>query len=324
MVPVRLLVLLTLLATPVAAEAQHTPTLHRIAVLHLTAPTPAFESFREGMLDLGWREGQAFVIDYRSADGHGERLDELAAQVVQSRPAVIVTGVTSAALAAKRATSTIPVVMAISSDPTGLGLVTSLARPGGNITGQAIFAPELSVKRLELLREALPRVPRIAIFWNAGAGRESTLRHLKATQVAAQALGVQLHEIEIPGPEAIDAAFLKARQARAGAILTIQGALFYAVNRQVAELSVRYRLPVLSAESGFAEAGGLMNYGDSIGDAWRRAAAQVDKILKGAKPGDLPVEQPTKFELAINLKTAKALGLTMPPSLLLRADRVIE
>jgi putative ABC transport system substrate-binding protein len=276
------------------------------------------------MRDLGWLEGQTLLIDYRGADGKAERLDQLAAEIVTSRPDVIVTGTSGAAVAAKRATATIPIVMAVSIDPVGLGVVQSLARPGGNITGQAILSPELSVKRLELIKEALPRLSRVAIFWNAAAGKPAVERHLQVSQNAAQSLGIHVHQVEVLGAEALEAAFQEARQARSGAVVTIQSALFQALNGRLAELALTFRLPILSSETGFAEAGGLMNYGDSIDGAWRRSAMQVDRVLKGAKPADIPIEQPTTFELVINLKTARALGLTIPPSLLARADQVIE
>jgi putative ABC transport system substrate-binding protein len=313
-----------LLAAPLAAEAQQAGRMYRVAVLHLTAPTPSVDAFRKAMHDLGWVEGRTLVIDYRGAEGKGERLDQLAAEIVTSRPEVIVTGTSGAVVAAKRATATIPIVMAVSVDPVGLGVVQSLARPGGNVTGQAILSPELSVKRLELLKEALPSLSRVAIFWNAAAGRPAVERHLQVSQDAAQALGLQLYRVEVLGAEGLDAAFQEARKARAGAVVTIQSALFSVLNGRLAELALKYRVPVLSSETGFAEAGGLMNYGDSIDDAWRRAAIQVDKVLKGAKPAELPVEQPTKFELVINLKTAKALGITVSESILLRADEVIQ
>jgi putative tryptophan/tyrosine transport system substrate-binding protein len=313
---IALLVTLTLanLVAPLAAEVSQGGRVYRVAVLHLTSPPPAFEAFRKAMQDLGWMEGQTCVIDYWGADGSAERLDALAAEIVKSRPDVIVTRTSGAAAVTKRATSTIPIVMAVSIDPVGLGVVTSLARPGGNITGQAIFSPELSMKRLEILKEAFPVVSRVALFWNAASGKAAVVRHLDVSQHAAQALGIHLHPTEVLDAEALDAAFQEARQARADAVVTIQSALFYALNGRLAELGLKYRLPVLSAETGFAEAGGLMNYGDSIVEAWRRSAAQVHKILKGAQPADLPVEQPTKFELVINLKTAQALGLTLPPS----------
>src|SRR4030095_9926928 len=305
-----------LFAAPLAAEAQQAGRIYRVAVLHLTAPTPAVNAFRKAMHVLGWVEGQTLLIDYRGAEGKGERLEQLAAEIVKSRPDVIVTGTSGAVVAAKRATATIPIVMAVSVDPVGLGVVQSLARPGGNVTGQAILSPELSVKRLQLLKEALPSLSRVAIFWNVAAGKPAVERHLQVSQGAAQALGIQLHPVEVLGAEGLDAAFQQPRKARSAAIVTTQSALFSALNGRLAGLALKYRVPVLSSETGFAEAGGLVNYGDSIDDAWRRWAIQVDKVLRGVKPGDLPVEQPTKFELVINLKTAKALGLTIPPSVL--------
>jgi putative ABC transport system substrate-binding protein len=251
-------------------------------------------------------------------------LEVLAAELAASQPDVIVTGTSGAAVAAKRATATIPIVMAVSVDPVGLGVVLSLARPGANITGQAILSPELSTKRLELLNEALPRVGRVAILWNAAAGRPAVERHLAVSQDAARTLGIQLFPVEVAGAEALDTAFRDATRVRAGAIVTVQSALFQSLNGRLARLALKHRVPVLSSESGFAEAGGLMNYGDDIDQAWRRAAVQVDRILKGASPADLPVEQPTKFQLVINLKTARTLGLMIPSALLLRADQIIE
>jgi putative tryptophan/tyrosine transport system substrate-binding protein len=313
-----------MLAAPLAAEAQQAGKVYRVGILHLTASTPAVNAFRNALRDLGWLEGQTLIIDYRGADGKAERLEELAADIVRSRPHVIVTGTSGAAVAAKRATETIPIVMAVSVDPVRFGVVHSLARPGGNITGQAIMSPELSAKRLELLKEALPGAARVAIFWNTAAGRPAVEQHYAVSQDAARALGIDLVAVQVLSADALDAAFQEAKKVRSGAIVTIQSALFQALNGRLAELALTYRLPVLSSETGFAEAGGLMNYGDSIDQAWRRSAVQVDKILKGAKPADLPVEQSTKFEFVINLKTAKALGVTIPPSLLARADQVIE
>jgi putative ABC transport system substrate-binding protein len=316
--------ILAVLAGSVLARAQQAGRMYRVAVLHLTSPTPPVEAFRKAMRELGWLEGQTLFIDYRGADGKAERLDQLATEIVATRPDVIVTGTSGAAVAAKRATATIPIVMASSVDPVGLGVVESLARPGGNITGQAILSPELSVKRLELLKEALPGLSRVAIFWNAASGKAAVDRHLDVSQSAAQSLDIRLHSVEVPGADALDAAFQEARKARSGAVVTIQSALFHALNGRLAELALKYHQPVLSAETGFAEAGGLMNYGDNIDGAWRRSAIQVDKVLRGSRPADLPIEQPTTFELIINLRAAKALGLTIPGSILTRADRVLR
>ena len=312
------------LVQALVGHSQDARRIYRVAVLHLTAPTPPFDAFRKTMRELGWLEGQTLVIDYQGADGMAERLDTLAVDIVTTRPDVIVTGTSGAAVAAKRATATIPIVMAVSVDPVGLGVVESLARPGGNITGQAILSPELSVKRLELLQEALPSLSRVAIFWNAAAGKPAVERHLHVSQGAAQSLGISLLPVEVPGANALDAAFREARKARSGGVVTIQSALFHSLNGSLAELALKYRLPVLSSETGFAEAGGLMNYGDNVDGAWRRSAIQVDRVLKGAKPADLPVEQSTTFELIINLKTAKALAVTIPRSVLIRADRILE
>jgi putative ABC transport system substrate-binding protein len=315
---------LGLLAAPRGVAAQQPARMYRVAILHLTAPTAPVNAFRAALLELGWRESETLFIDYREADGRGERLDTLAREIVASKPDVIVTGTSGAAVAVKRATSTIPIVMAVSVDPVGLGVVQSLARPGGNMTGQAIFSPELSAKRLELLKEALPGRSHVTIFWNAAAGRPAVERHLRVSQEAAKALSLQVRPVEILGADTLDAALRETRRVRSGAIVTLQSALFQALNGRLAELALQYQLPVLSSESGFAAAGGLMNYGDSVDDAWRRSAVQVDRILKGAKPGDLPIEQPTKFEFVINLKTAKALGVTISPSVLARADHLIE
>ena len=221
---------LGLLAAPLGAEGQPAGKASRVAVLHLTPSTPAFDAFRMALRDLGWLEGQTLLIDYRDADCKADRLDRVAAEIVASRPDVIVTGTSGAAVAAKRATVTIPIVMAVSVNPVGLGVVQSLARPGGNITGQAILSPELSAKRLELLKETLPGRSRLAIFWNAAAGKPAVDRHLQVSQSAAQSLGIHVQHIEVVGADALDAAFQQARKARADAIVTIQSALFYALN----------------------------------------------------------------------------------------------
>jgi putative ABC transport system substrate-binding protein len=310
------------LAAP-SAQAQLPGRVVRVAVLHLTAPTPPVDAFRAALRELGWVEGHTLVLDYRSAEGKSERLELLAREIVAAKPDLIVTGTSGAVVAARQATAAIPIVMAVAVDPVGLGVVKSLARPGGNITGQAILSPELSAKRLELLKEALPGISRVGIFWNAAAGAAAAARHVEASERAAAQLGLELRRVEVRA-DTLDAAFQAVRKAQCGAVVTIQSALFHELNAQLAEAALRYRMPVLSSESGFAQVGGLMNYGDSIEGAWRRSAAQVDRILKGAKPADLPVEQPTRFELVINLKTAKTLGVTVPQSLLLRADQVIE
>jgi putative ABC transport system substrate-binding protein len=316
------LALAVLLAMP-PTWAQESRRVQRVTVLHLTASTPPFHAFRGAMRDLGWVEGQTLTIDYRSAEGKGDRLESLAREIVGAKPDLILTGTSGAAVAAKRATATIPIVMAVSVDPVGLGVVASLARPGGNITGQAILSPELSAKRLELLKEALPSITRVGIFWNAEAGAAAVARNLDVSEQAAQALGLALHRVEVKA-DGLDAAFQAVRKAQCGAVVTIQSALFYELNAQLAEAALRHQVAVLSSESGFAQAGGLMNFGDSIEGAWRRSAAQVDRILRGARPADIPVEQPTRFELVINLKTARALGRQLAPSVLARADQLIQ
>jgi putative tryptophan/tyrosine transport system substrate-binding protein len=305
-----------------AVEAQQSTKLARVAVLHPSSEHPAFRAFRTALHDLGWIEGQTLLLEYRVSGEAPERVSQAADEIVRSKPDVIVTGVTLGAVTMKRATSSIPIVMAVSLDPVAHGIVKSLARPGGNITGQAIFAPEFSSKRLELLKEALPNATRIAAFWTAATA--SATEYLRQSEVAGRALGVSVTRIEVRHVNELEAAFQRARGIHADAVVTVQAALFYAAAKRIAELAFKYRMPVLSSESGFAEQGGLMNYGDSIVEAWRRAAAQVDKILRGSHPGNIPIEQPTKFELVINLRTARALGLTIPGSLLLRADQVIE
>ena len=245
----------------------------------------------------------------------------LAAELVQLQVEVILTDTMTATQVAKEATTTIPIVMASSSDPVQGGLVASLARPGGNITGLALLAPELSGKRLELLKEVVPRVAQVAVLWNP---RNPVAANVRATEAAARALHLQLHLVEVPGPEALEAAFETARQGHADALITLPDAMLWNQRLQVVGLAAQHRLPALFPEREFVDAGGLLSYGPSVPASFHRAAIYVDKLLKGAKPADLPVEQPTKFELVINLKTAEALGLTIPPTLLFRADEVIR
>jgi putative ABC transport system substrate-binding protein len=248
-------------------------------------------------------------------------LQELAAELVRLKVDVVLTDTMTATQVAKNATTTIPIVMASSSDPVQGGLVASLARPGGNITGMALLAPELSGKRLELLKEVVPQVARVAVLWNP---RNPVAGNVRETEAAAQALHLQLHLVEVPGAEALEAAFETAMEGHADALITLPDAMLWNQRFHVASLADQHRLPALFPEREFVDAGGLLSYGPSIPASFHRAATYVDKILKGAKPADLPVEQPTKFELVINLKTAKTLGITMPPSLLLLADEVIR
>jgi putative tryptophan/tyrosine transport system substrate-binding protein len=313
-----------LFVAPLPPEAQPPTHVHRIGVLLGATPgrTPSVGAFLEGLHDLGYVEGQNLVIEYRGVEGQHERFPDLVAELVRLKVDVLVVSNTPAALAAKQATRTIPIVMPSMGDPLGTGLVASLARPGGNITGLSGMQPELVGKQLEFLKEVLPTVSRVAVLWNP-ANPVAAL-HVRAADVAAQALGIQLHLVEARGPDAFDGAFVSTTNAHAGALLVVPDALFLQHRRRLAELAATSHLPTLHSGRPYVEAGGLLAYGASQAAQWRRAATYVDKILKGAKPGDLPVEQPTQFELVINLKTAQALGLTIPPTLLIQADEVIR
>jgi putative ABC transport system substrate-binding protein len=315
------------LAAPLAAEAQQAAKVARIGYLstNLAANPHIHEAFRQGLRDLGYVEGRNVVIEYRDTEGKPERLPALAAELVALKVDVIVAVGNRLALAAKQATRTLPIVFAAVSDPVASGLVTSLARPGGNVTGASILSPELVGKRLELLTQAVPGVSRVAVLWLPGALGERTDKDmLKEADVAARALGVRLEVIEARGPADIDRAFSDMTRVRAGALTVLPSNMFLNERRRLVDLAAKHRLPAVYTVREYVDGGGLMSYGANVADLYRRAATYVDRILKGAKPGDLPVEQPTKFELVINLKTAKALGLTIPPSLLLRADQVIE
>ncbi len=315
-----------LLAAPLAAEAQQAAKIARIGYLAgALSANPHPEAFRQGLRDLGYVEGRNVVIEYRDSEGKLERLPALAAELVALKVDVIVAPPTVAALAAKQATKTIPIVFFVATDPVTDGLVTSLARPGGNVTGLSLLAPELVGKGLEQLKQAVPAVSRVAVLWQPGGAGERTEKDLlKAAEVAARALGVRLQFVEARGPADFDRAFSDMTRGRAGALTVLQSTMFFSERRRLVDLAAKHRLPAVYSMREFVAVGGLMSYGPNIADLFRRAATYVDKILKGAKPGDLPVEQPTKFELIINLKTAKALGLTIPPSPLGRADEVIE
>ncbi|HEV2056503.1 MAG TPA: ABC transporter substrate-binding protein [Methylomirabilota bacterium] len=284
------------------------------------------EAFRQGLRDLGYVEGRNVVIESRSAEGKFERLPILAAELVALKVDVIVTaGGTPAALAAKQATRTLPIVFIGAADPVTSGVVTSLAKPGGNVTGLSNLIAELVGKNLEQLKQAVPGVTRVAVLWQPGALGERTDKDmLKRAEVAARALGVRLQFVEARGPADFDRAFSEMTRARAGALTVLGSAMFANERRRLVDLAAKHRLPAVYPWREGVDAGGLMAYGANFADLYRRAATYVDKILKGAKPGDLPVEQPTKFELVINLKAAKALGLTIPPSVLGRADEVIQ
>jgi putative ABC transport system substrate-binding protein len=316
-----------LLAAPLAAEAQSAAKVPRIGYLapNLAASPHLREAFRQGLRDLGYVESQNVVIEYRSAEGKPERLPALAAELVALKVDVIVGPGTPTALAARQATRTLPIVFATAADPVGSGLVTSLARPGGNVTGLSILAPELVGKRLELLTQAVPGVSRVAVLWQPGGHDERTDKDiLKDAEVAARPLGVRLQFVEARGPADFDRTFSDMTRAGVGALTVLTSVMFLNERRRLVDLTAKNRLPAVYGGRDFVDAGGLMAYGPNLADLYRRAATYVDKILKGAKPGDLPVEQPTKFELVINLKTAKALGLTIPPALLQGADEVIQ
>jgi putative ABC transport system substrate-binding protein len=316
-----------LLAAPLAAGAQQAAKAARIGYLatNLAANARLHEAFRQGLRDLGYVEGRNVVIEVRDAEGRNERFPALAAEVVALKVDVIVAPSTPGAMAAKQATKTIPVVFTALADPVTSGLVTSLARPGGNITGVSFLAPEQVGKRLEQLKEAVPGVSRVAVLWQPGDVPETTAKNLlKEAEVAARALGVRVQFVEARGPADFDRAFSEMTEAHADALSVLTSAILFTEHRRLVDLSAKHRLPAVYPWREGADSGGLMSYGPNVADLYRRTAFYVDKILKGAKPGDLPVEQPTKFELVINMKTAKALGLTIPPSLLQRADQVIE
>ncbi|HEV8439859.1 MAG TPA: ABC transporter substrate-binding protein [Methylomirabilota bacterium] len=319
---------LGLFAAPLAADAQQAGKVPRIGFLALNlAPNPHLhEAFRQGLRDLGYVERRNVVIEYRDAEGKPERLPALAAELVALKVDVIVTGGgTPTALAAKQATKTIPIVFASAPDPVTDGLVTSLARPGGNVTGLSNLNPELVGKCLEQLKQAVPGVSLVAVLWHPGAAHERAGKDmLKAAEVAARALGVRFLFVEARGPADFDRVFSNMTRARAGALTVLSSAMFFSERRRLLDLAAKNRLPAVYPQREFVDAGGLMAYGPNLADLFRRAATYVDKILKGTKPGDLPVQQPTKFELVINLKTAKALGLTIPQPLLQRADEVIQ
>lgn len=322
-------VALVLLAAPLAAEAQRPGRLHRIGFLAISPITPAtaetqriWDAFRQGLREHGWVEGKNIVIESRSWEGKAERLPDVAAEMVRLKVDVIVAIAAQGALAAKSATKTIPVVALGITDPVGSGLVTSLARPGGNVTGLSVMAPDLVGKQVELMKEVLPRLSRVAILWNPAHPVHPQL--LKEGKVAAQALGVQLQPLEARVPGDFEAAFSAMAKGRAEALLVLVDPTYYLHRITLVELAATTRLPAMYGLTGFVIEGGLMGYGPDLVEHFRQGAGYVDRILRGAKPANLPVEQPTKFELLINLKTAKALGLTLPQSLLLRADRVIE
>jgi putative ABC transport system substrate-binding protein len=314
-----------LFAAPLAAEAQQAGTVHRIGFLGNS--TAAFEAnlvgpFSEGLRELGYVEGQNIVIEYRWADGKYERFPALIAELLAQRVEVIVTAGTPASLAVKKASTSVPLVMVAVGDPVATGLVASLARPGGNITGLTSTSEELDGKRLELLRQVIPKLSHVAVLWNPE--NPTLLTSLKEMQAAAQVLGIKVQVLAVKTPGDLEETFKAIVRERPGALLVMADRLFLHNRRRIMEFATKQRLPVVPGHPELVEAGGLMSFGPSYPGMHRRAAYFVDRILKGAKPADLPVERPTKFELVINLKTAKVLGLRIPPSLLGRADQIIE
>ena len=312
------------LAAPVFSFAQQQPAkLRRIGWLSVTAGrSPRHEAFRQGLRELGYVEGHNIAIESRFAAQMENRLPEFATDLVKLKVDVIVALEPPAIRAAKNATRTIPIVMRSTDDPVKSGLVASLARPGGNITGLTSISTELSGKRLELLKEVVPRLLRVGTLWDPAAP-DAALKWSE-TEVAARSLGLKLQSLEVRGPDDFESAFRTATKERAQAIITLRNPLLVLNGKRIAALAAKSRLPAVYDERSFVDDGGLMSYGANLEDLYRRAATYVDKILKGAKPADLPIEQPTRFELVINMKTAKALGLTIPQSVLFRADRVIE
>jgi putative ABC transport system substrate-binding protein len=316
---------LAMLALPLAAHAQQPKKIARIGFLSaasVSGDPDRLDALRQGLRELGYVEGQNVAIESRWAEGKYDRLPGLAAELVRLKVDVIVTYGPPAIQAAKEATGTIPIVMAGVIDPVSTGFVASLARPGGNITGLSLMAPELIGKQLQILKEIVPTVSRVALLGNpANAGNSPQVRH---AQDAARVLGVRLQLLEARGPGEIDSAFAAMTREQAGAVIVLVDVMLDVQRTRIAELAAKRRLPTVSGLANHAEAGGLLSYGGSNNDRFRGAATYVDKILKGAKPADLPVEQPTKFELVINMKTAKMLGIRIPQSILARADRVIE
>jgi len=318
--------LATFFLTPVSfVEAQQPTKIPRIGFLGGASPaalSARIEAFHQGLRELGYTEGKNIVIEYRYGEGKQDHLPALAAELVRLKPDVIVTGGPLSIRAAKEATITMPIVMAFDNDPVGNGFVASLARPGGNITGLSTHYPEISGKQLELLKEIFPKLSRVAVIGNAN--EPGNAQALKETRLAAGAFGVQLQYLDVRDPNDIETTFQAASKGRVDAALVLASVVFFSQRPRVAELAIKHRMPAVYQASDYVEAGGLMTYGVSITDLFRRAATYVDKILKGAKPAGLPVEQPTKFEFVINLKAAKQIGLTIPPNVLARADRVIR
>jgi len=309
------LVAATLLSTASFAKAQQPkkiPTVGLLALNSLSTISPRVEAFQQGLHELGYAEGKNIIVEYRYADEKLDRLAKLAAELVRLKVDVIVTGGEIVTRVVKKATSTISIVMTSDPDPVANGFVTSLARPGGNITGLSNLSPELSGKRLELLKEIVPRLSRVAVFGTSSA--PATARTLKEVELAAGALGAKVQYLDVLGPKDIETVLREAIKARADAVLTLASAVLTSHRKELIDFAEKSRLPAIYPRSEFVEEGRLISYSTNISDSFRRSATYVDKILKGAKPADLPVEQPTKFEFVINLKTGKQIGLTIPQS----------
>jgi putative ABC transport system substrate-binding protein len=317
---------LILLATPHAAPAPQTGKVSRIGLLSSASPSAGADrllAFKQGLQALGYVEGQNLTIEYRWAEGRDDRLPALAADLVRLKVQMIVTQGTLATVEARKASATMPVVFAVAGDPVAAGLVGSLTRPGGSVTGLAVMGAEMTAKRLELLREAVPGVTRVAALWNPG--NASSRPELQQTDAAARTLGIQLQSVEVRDARLLEPAFTAMTKEKAKALIVLSDSMLFGQRVRIADLAVQHRLPAIAWTPEFAETGRLlMVYGPNVAEMHRRAAAYVDKILRGVSPADLPVEQPTKFELVINLTTAKTLGLTVPSSLLQRADRVVQ
>ena len=319
----KLLIALGLLAAPLAAWAQQSERIYRIGYIRSEKPPEDdIKGFRQGLREHGYVEGKNIVVEYRWGDGNEEKLRSLVSELIGLKLDLIVTSAPAATRAAKDATSTIPIVMVLVADPVAFGFVNSLARPGGNITGFAFLLPEISGKRLDLLKETIPKLARVAVLWNAANPYKEA--DLKEVQPVADALKVAVQKVPVHGPNDFDRALSAAMKSRPGGLITLEDPFTIAHSTQIVDLAAKHRLPAVFAVKPFVDAGGLMYYGPDRFDQNRRAGAYVDKILKGTKPADLPVERPTKFELIINMKTAKALRITIPQSVLLRADRVIQ
>ncbi len=321
LLPLAVILMLGVIVAPLATEGQLAGKLYRIGALSGTSETPVWEGLWQGLRELGWIEGQNLVVERRFAEGRFDRLPDLAAELVRLKVDVIVAGTNRAAFPAKHATSTIPIVGVAVHDAVGTGLVASLARPGGNITGVESMAPELDAKRLELLREISPKISSVAILYNPGD--PAMQLHRRYTEAAAKTLSITVRTLEVREPQDFDGVFALLAKERPDALLVFTDPFIFRHRKPIVEFTFKNRLPAVYEFKEFVDLGGLTAYGPSLKGMGHRAATLVDKILKGAKPGDLPVEQPTKFDLVINLGTAKALGLTIPPSVLARADEVI-